>query len=75
MLRKLTDLIHIPNEFKPWLPTIEIVDGFGSGGSNSLVSLSTFVVDQTIHLNPKNGQVTVLHRFVCKLIIFFDKTN
>ncbi|KAI1705493.1 Ligand-Gated ion Channel [Ditylenchus destructor] len=57
ILRELPEILTMPDEFHPWIPSIELTQVWGP----SLTS-STLGTLKTIHLDPKTGQLTVFHR-------------
>ncbi|KAI1713285.1 Ligand-Gated ion Channel [Ditylenchus destructor] len=57
ILRELPEILTMPDEFHPWIPSVELTQVWGP----SLTS-STLGTQKTIHLDPKTGQLTVFHR-------------
>ena len=48
VMRELNDILTVPDEFQPWLPTLEP---------------SPFApMQKSIHVDPKTGQLTVFFR-------------
>uniref|UniRef100_A0AC35FHC4 Uncharacterized protein n=1 Tax=Panagrolaimus sp. PS1159 TaxID=55785 RepID=A0AC35FHC4_9BILA len=58
IMRELDDVLTIPSEFKPWIPIIAIFPGKDP--------------QQSIHVDPKTGQMTVFYRIFSQLPCFAD---
>lgn len=53
IMRELTDVLTIPNEFTPWIPNIE--------------TSPSLDLQKSVHVDPKTGQITVFLRVNSKI--------
>lgn len=71
ILRELTNIVEIPNEFQVWNPSIELIEsliGSRSFIENGFLSNQLLFAQKSIHLDPKTGQITILQRYNFLLI-------
>ena len=58
IMRELDDVLTIPSEFNPWVPVLTIFPGADP--------------QQSIHVDPKTGQMTLFYKIFSRIPCFAD---
>lgn len=79
ILRELSNVVSIPKEFQAWEPSIDIIESLVGGRAtiqaNGYAPSRLIIAQKSLHLDPKNGQITIFQRYRIFFCIFTKKTN